>query len=81
MRYIYTRHIETQMRRRKITRAEVEQALQNVTIAYSTPKGSTCMVGVTAEGRVLKVWVVGTERPIPEPWVLKSTAGKDEEDD
>lgn len=81
MRYVYTGHIKTRMRLRKITKAEVEEALANIVSRYSTPKDSTCIVGVTAAGRTLRVWIVGTDWPPKEPWILKSTAGKDEEDD
>lgn len=70
------------MARRGITFREVEEALANVHQTRTTPQDSTCIVGSTSAGRVLKIWIVGTAfPPSNETMILKSVAGRDEEDD
>lgn len=69
------------MRRRGITGDEIDQALSNIRQHYSTPQDSTCIVGTTHAGRVLKIWIVGSDWPPNEPLIIKSAAGKGEEDD
>ena len=69
------------MKRRNVTQSEVEEALANISITYNTPEDSTCIVGTTASGRALKIWIVGTEWPPSKRMILKSVAGRDEDDD
>lgn len=82
MRVIYTGHSGERLIDRGISKREVREALERATTAYPTPQGSTCIVGSTATGRVLKVWVVGNVTlPIgDQKLVIKSVAGKDEPD-
>lgn len=67
------------MRLRNVSDAELNEALSNIVSTSSTPEESTCIVGKTKTGRVLKIWIVGTTFPPPTGvWVLKSIAGKGE---
>jgi hypothetical protein len=69
------------MRRRHVTDAELNEALLNIIETSSTPEDSTCIVGKTKAGRVLKIWIVGTTfPPSTGVWILKSIAGKGEAD-
>lgn len=70
------------MQQRNITELEMYEALDNIIDTSSTPEDSTCIVGRTNAGRVLKVWIVGITFPPPTGhWVIKSVAAKGERDD
>jgi murein tripeptide amidase MpaA len=64
-----------QMRRRTITKADVEHALDNVISSWSTPENSVQYIGRSVDGRELKVWIVEPGLAAPRP-TLKSTAWK-----
>ena len=67
------------MKRRNVSDLELNEALSNILETSSTPEDSTCILGKTKAGRVLKIWIVGTTFPPPTGvWVLKSIAGKGE---
>lgn len=64
------------MAQRRIERADVMSVLSEHLHVLPTPEGSTRFDGVPrGDGRVLKVWVVGSP-PQTEPMVVKSAAWK-----
>lgn len=48
------------MQQRNVSDAELNEALTNIVKTSSTPEDSTCIVGKTKAGRILKIWIVGT---------------------
>ncbi len=66
-------------RQRRIDRSDIDTALAEIEITHGTPEDSTCIVGMTRSGRLLRVWVVGAYWPQEPPLIVKSVAWKDEE--
>ena len=76
----WTAHIQQRLKERGITRRDVEHALENQISSWPTPKGSIQYIGLTKDGRELKVWVVQPGLSARSP-VLKSAAWKGEGDE
>jgi hypothetical protein len=68
------------MAQRGITRNDVEHALEHQISSWPTQQDSIQYIGLTSDGRELKVWVaqpgLSTDRPI-----LKSAAWKGKDDE
>ena len=64
------------MRDRQISHREIEEVLASMTKHVFTPKHSTRVEGSTSDGRVLRIWIAGTDWPPKEPLRIKTVAPK-----
>jgi hypothetical protein len=79
--YKLTGHLLDRMRSRGIAEQDIGAALADIVSTWPTPEDSTCIVGRTSSGRLLKIWVVGAHWPQSGTLTIKSSAWKDEQND
>lgn len=80
MEFVLNNHAWQRQKKRKVTNADIAEALGNIEVTHSTPKDSTCIVG-SVKGRLLKIWVAGDQWPQEGRLTVRSVAWKDEEDE
>jgi hypothetical protein len=68
------------MLQRGVTLTDIEFVLEFYTSSFTTQHNSTELRAMLADGRVLKVWIVGSI-PLTEPVIIKSVAWMEKPDD
>ena len=74
---IISAHAQKRMKSRNVSENQILQVLEQHDFSSSTRQDSTLLVKKFADGRELKVWVVG-ELPIGVRVIIKSVAWKGE---
>jgi hypothetical protein len=67
------------MLERGVTISDIEYVLDTFTTSFTTGHGSTELRSMLPNGRVLKVWILGSI-PLVEPVIIKSVAWMEFED-